>query len=150
MAIKVFGIICLFIWFLSEPNIKNRQLEYNGSTVMTTFEIEDKFYGKYKGRKSGFLSLNNDGSGIYRYDYPEMSPECYGENIEFIWGFIVDDNGEIVKFKRSYGYSYPIIYNCTGENAFQGCTRRAMVDYVLEYDNGTITISSSDDWEKTD
>ncbi|MCK5279863.1 MAG: hypothetical protein KAI99_15430 [Cyclobacteriaceae bacterium] len=150
MAIKVFGIICLFIWFLSEPNIKNRQLEYNGSTVMTTFEIEDKFYGKYKGRKSGFLLLNNDGSGIYRYDYPEMSPECYGENIEFIWGFIVDDNGEIVKFKRSYGYSYPIIYNCTGENAFQGCTRRAMVDYVLEYDNGTITISSSDDWEKTD
>ncbi len=117
MAIKVFGIICLFIWFLSEPNIKNRQLEYNGSTVMTTFEIEDKFYGKYKGRKSGFLLLNNDGSGIYRYDYPEMSPECYGENIEFIWVFIVDDNGEIVKFKRSYGYSYPIIYNCTGENA---------------------------------
>ncbi|MCK5103557.1 MAG: hypothetical protein KAR17_12125 [Cyclobacteriaceae bacterium] len=150
MAIKVFGIICLFIWFLSEPNIKNRQLEYNGSTVMTTFEIEDKFYGKYKGRKSGFLLLNNDGSGIYRYDYPEMSPECYGENIEFIWGFIVDDNGEIVKFKRTYGYSYPIIYNCSGENAFQGCSKRTMVDYVLEYDDGTITISSSDDWIKID
>lgn len=145
---KVFGIICLFIWFLTEPNTKNRRLEYNGSTVMTTFEIDNKFYGKYMGRKSGFLQLNRDGNGIYRYDYPEMSPACYGENIEFIWGFIVDENGETVRFKRSYGYSYPIVYNCSGENAFQGCSKRAMVDYVLEYDDGTITISSSDDWEK--
>ncbi|MCK5705059.1 MAG: hypothetical protein KAI29_28100, partial [Cyclobacteriaceae bacterium] len=58
--------------------------------------------------------------------------------------------GEIVKFKRTYGYSYPIIYNCSGENAFQGCSKRTMVDYVLEYDDGTITISSSDDWIKID
>ena len=148
MITKVIWIISLFIWSLSEPNIKTRQLEYNGSTVMTTFEIEGKFYGKYMGHKSGFLLLNSDGSGIYRYDYPEMSPACYGENIEFIWGFIVDENGETVKFKRPYGFSYPIVYNCSGDNAFQGCTKRAMIDYVLEYDDGTITISSSDDWEK--
>ena len=62
----------------------------------------------------------------------------------------IDENGEIVKFKRTYGYSYPIIYNCSGENAFQGCSKRSMVDYVLEYDDGTITISSSDDWIKID
>jgi len=149
MIMKFIGITYMFIWFLTETGTNTRQLEYNGSKVMTTFEIEDRFYGKYTGRKSGFLQLNSDGSGIYRYDYPEMSPDCHGGKIEFIWGLIIDENHEIVRFKRSYGYSYPIIYNCTGKNAFQGCTRRAMVDYVLEYDDGTITISSSDDWEKT-
>lgn len=145
---KVVGVVYLLILFLSGSNGKNRQLEYNDSKVMTTFEIEDKFIGKYMGRKKGFLQLNSDGSGVYQYDYPGLSPDCPGKNITFTWGFIIDDNLEIVKFERPYGFSYPIIYNCSGENAFQGCTKRSMIDYVLEYDDGTITISSSDDWKK--
>ena len=147
---KVLVLFFLFYPFLTEPKEKTRQLEYNGSMVMTTFEIDAKFLGKYMGNKSGFLTLDDNGEGIYQYDYPGISPECHGGNIEFRWGFIIDENEEIVRFKRSYGYSYPIIYNCSGENAFQGCTKRAMVDYVLEYDDGTITISSSDDWVKID
>lgn len=127
-----------------------RKLEYNGKEISTTTNIEEKFIGRYKGHKSGFLVLQKDGSGIYRYDYPGMSPDCQGDEIKFRWGFLIDDQGNIVKLKRDYGYSYPIIYNCSGDNAFQGCTKRDMVDFILEYNDGTITISSSDDWVKTD
>ena len=144
---KVFGVSYLLILFLSGSNEKTRQLEYNGSKVMTTYNIDTKFIGKYVGSKKGFLLLNSDGTGVYQYDYPGLSPDCPGKEITFNWGFIIDNNHEIVKFERPYGFSYPIIYNCTGENAFQGCTKRSMIDYVLEYDDGTITISSSDDWE---
>jgi hypothetical protein len=144
---NAFLIIFLTLFALL-PNEKVRQLEYNGALVMTTFDIEHKFLGKYAGSKQGFLELSNDGSGMYQYDYSGLSPDCPGDIIEFKWGFILDENGDILKFKRSYGYSYPIIYNCSGENAFQGCTKRAMIDYVLEYEDGTITISSSDDWIK--
>ena len=147
---KALAIIYLFILPFTLANEKTRQLQYNGSKVMTTFKVDDKFIGKYMGSKKGFLQLDPNGNGIYQYDYPGLSLECPGENIEFKWGFIIDENGEIVKFKRTYGYSYPIIYNCSGENAFQGCSKRTMVDYVLEYDDGTITISSSDDWIKID
>lgn len=144
-------ILLFFVFnYFSNPNEKTRQLEHNGSKVLTTFEIESKFLGRYKGSKMGFLQLDNDGNGIYRYDYSGLSPDCPGERIEFKWGFIVDESGEVVKLERSYGYSYPIIYQCSGENAFQGCTKRSMVDFILVYDDGTITISSSSDWIKSD
>ena len=142
-------ILILFIVQQILPIEKTRQLEYNGSKVTTTFSIDHKFIGKYQGSKKGFLQLNSDGSGVYQYDYQGLSDNCSGETITFDWGFIVDEHGDIVKFKRPYGYSYPIIYNCSGVNAFQGCTKRSMVDYILEYDDGTLTVSSSDDWEKT-
>ena len=145
---RAFALLFLFSSFQFASNIKTRQLEVNGSKVTTTFEIDRKFLGKYMGSKKGYLLLDEDGNGIYQYDYPGITPDCPGETIDFKWGFILDENGEIVRFKRAYGYSYPIIYNCISENAFQGCTRRTMVDYVLEYDDGTITISSSDDWVK--
>ena len=145
---KVLILIFILFQFFSESNEKNRQLEHNGSIVMTTFEIDGKFLGKYKGSKLGFLQLDNDGNGVYRYDYSGLSPDCPGEQIEFKWGFLLDESGDVVKLERSYGYSYPIIYNCSGENAFQGCTKRTMVDFILVYDDGTITISSSDDWVK--
>ena len=145
---KLFSAIFILISLPFSPNEKVRQLEYNGAMVKTTFDVEHKFIGKYTGSKKGFLELNHDGNGVYQYDYSGLSPDCPGETIEFKWGFIVDEQGEILKFERSYGYSYPIIYNCSGENAFQGCTKRTMIDYILEYDNGTITISSSDDWIK--
>ncbi len=147
---KIISIVLLLLSLQINPSEKIRQLEYNGSKVKTTFAIHKKFLGTYKGRKKGFLKLNSDGSGVYKYDFPLLSTACPGEDININWGFIVEDNGEIVRFKRKYGYSYPIIYNCSGENTFQGCTKRAMIDYLLEYDDGTITISSSDDWEKTD
>jgi len=147
---NLFILIFLSVPCFLELDEKIRHLEHNGSQVLTTYEIDDKFIGQYSGSKSGFLQLNSDGNGIYRYDYSGLSPMCPGAQIEFKWGFILDESGEVVKLERSYGYSYPIIYNCSGENAFQGCTKRSMVDFVLVYDDGTITISSSDDWIKED
>jgi hypothetical protein len=147
---KILSVLLLLLSLQINPSEKIRHLKYNGSTVKTTFEIDNKFLGKYQGHKSGFLQLNSDGSGVYKYDFPRLSTACPGEDIDINWGFIVEDNGEIVRFKRDYGYSYPIIYNCSGENTFQGCTKQTMIDYLLEYDDGTLTISSSDDWEKTD
>jgi hypothetical protein len=140
----------LFIAFFTmhQSGTGIRQLEYNGAKVTTTFEIEDKFYGKYLGNKQGFLQLNADGSGIYKYDYTGLSRSCDGELIEIRWGFVLDKNNEIVRAERPYGYSYPIIYNCSGVNAFKNCTERSMVDYILVYKDGSITISSSDDWKK--
>ena len=146
---KILSSLILLTCLQIIPSESTRLLEYNGSMVKTTFTIDKKFLGRYNGNKNGFLQLNDDGSGIYQYDYPKLSSDCSGEDITFRWGFIVDENGEVLKFERSYGFSYPIIYNCSGENAFQGCTTRFMVDYILAYDDGTITISSSDDWEKS-
>jgi len=146
---KIIALFFLSLIFGFSSSEKTRQLEYNGTLVMTTWDIERKFLGKYKGSKKGFLQLEKDGSGVYRYDYPGLSPDCHGEQINFNWGFILDESGQVVKLERSYGYSYPIIYNCSGENAFQGCTRRNMIDFILVYKDGTITISSSDDWVKT-
>lgn len=147
---KVIVFLALSLLFSSQTGLSVRQLEFNGSKVNTTFDIDAKFYGKYQGSKQGFLQLNSDGSGQYNYDYSGLSKSCSSEVIEFDWGFVVDENNEIVRFERPYGYSYPIIYNCSGDNAFQGCTKRTMVDYILVYDNGTITVSSSDDWKKLD
>ena len=146
---KILSTLILLTCLQIIPSESTRLLEFNGSMVKTTFTIDKKFLGRYNGSKNGFLQLNDDGSGIYQYDYPKLSSDCPGEDITFRWGFIVDENGEVLKFERSYGFSYPIIYNCSGENAFQGCTTRFMVDYILAYDDGTITISSSDDWEKS-
>jgi hypothetical protein len=138
--------IALFTFHQSGTSI--RQLDYNGTKVTTTFDIEEKFYGKYQGNKQGFLQLNPDGSGIYKYDYTGLSKSCDGELIEVNWGFVIGENNEIIRAERPYGYSYPIIYNCSGANAFKNCTERIMVDYILVYKDGTITISSSDDWKK--
>lgn len=145
---RLFGATFLLFCMWGGTQDKDRDLEHNGAKVHTTFDVDKQFYGKYKGRKSGFLMLQEDGSGIYQYDYPGLSPDCAGKEITFKWGFILDENGEVVSFKRSYGYSFPIIYNCTSTNTFQGCTKATMVDYILVYDDGTITVSSSDDWKK--
>ena len=119
--------------------------------VKTTYQVDEKFYGVYTGRKNGHLKLNSDGTGAYLYDYQAFLPEnCEKGEIPFDWGFILDEKGEIVKFERSYGYSYPIIYSCTGLNSFQGCTQTSLIDYLLVYKDGTITVSSSDDWHKVD
>ena len=126
-----------------------RMLTLNEKEVKTTFKVDKKFYGLYKGRKSGYLKLNEDGTGSYLYDYQAFLPDnCEEGEIPFEWGFVIDEKGEVVKFERSYGYSYPIIYSCSGINSFQGCRVTSMVDYILVYKNGNITVSSSDDWKK--
>jgi hypothetical protein len=126
-----------------------RYLEYEGVKVKTTFRIDQKFIGKYSGKKTGYLILNEDGSGIYSHDYHGFRKnDCHDGEIEMQWGFLIDENGEVVRFERPYGYSYPVIYYSTGEGGFQDCTKSALVDYILEYEDGTITISSSDDWVK--
>ncbi len=128
---------------------KYRFLTHNHNEVKTTFKVDDKFYGTYKGRKQGYLTLKSDGTGVYRYDYQAFLPEnCEAGEISFDWGLIVDENDELVKFQREYGYSYPIIYSCNGNNSFQGCTKTSLIDYILIYNDGTMTVSSSDDWEK--
>lgn len=131
------------------PDSLIRALKHNHHAIKTTFNVDDKFYGKYSGKKSGYLLLNKDGTGIYKYDSYLFLPEnCDEEEITFLWGFLTDENGEIVKFERDYGLSYPILYSCNGESSFQGCSKTSMIDYLLVHKDGTIAVSSSDDWEK--
>ena len=47
-------LILVFVQYHETPD-KNRHLEHNGSKVLTTFEIDKKFFGVYKGEKLGFL-----------------------------------------------------------------------------------------------
>jgi len=143
------SVVIIWLLLFPAPTLESmRQLEYNGTKINTTFEVDQKFYGKYQGNKSGYLQLNKNGTGIYKYDYAGLSKSCKGELIEFNWGFVLNENNEIIRAKRPYGFSYPVIYNCSGENSFKNCSERIMVDYILVYEDGTITISSSDDWKK--
>ncbi|HBH22150.1 MAG TPA: hypothetical protein DDY13_01880 [Cytophagales bacterium] len=131
---------------INSVNQGHRILVHEESEVNTTFHVQPKFYGKYSGRKEGFLLLNEDGSGIYKYDYSFKNQGCDVQEIRIKWGFIVDESGKTVRFERPYGYSYPIIYESTTEDGFKGCTRGSLVDYLLVYKSGKITVSSSDDW----
>jgi len=132
---------------LSEAQI--RYLNYEGAKVKTTYAVPEKFLGKYSGRRSGYLILNSDGTGTYHHDYIGFRKNgCNNGKIEIQWGFIVDEKNKIVHFERPYGQSYPVLYFSTGEGGFQDCTKTSFVDYILEYQDGTITVSSSDDWVK--
>ncbi len=145
----IFAALILWSFKGQDNNFDERLLRHNEKEIKTTFDVDQKFYGLYKGRKSGFLQLNSDGTGSYKYDYQAFLPEnCEAGEIAFNWGFILDDKGEPLKFERSYGYSYPILYSCSGANSFQGCTKTSLVDYILVYKDGTMTVSSSDDWKK--
>ncbi len=124
-------------------------MTYNGSEVKTVYDVNSKFYGEYKGRKSGFLILKENGTGQYRYDIFGFAPtSCIKQTIEIEWGFLLDDNGEIVEFKRDYGLSYPILLKSTGDTKFQGCQKEIMLDFIMEYKDGQLGVSSSDDWIK--
>ena len=126
-----------------------REMEYNGSTVTTTYGVDAKFYGTYKGRKSGFLTLKNDGTGTYAYDVFGFAPAtCKKQPITIEWGFLLDENNKVVSFSREYGQSYPILLKSTGETKFQGCQKEVMLDFIMVYKNGQLGVSSSDDWVK--
>ncbi|MEM7107715.1 MAG: hypothetical protein AAF519_05765 [Bacteroidota bacterium] len=137
--------LSLLILFLTEV----RTIEYNGRKVRTTFIAPEQFYGVYKGDKEGFLQLNEDGTGEYQYDVFGFAPaNCIDNAIAIEWGFIVNDLDERISFKREYGYSYPILLKSISDIKFQGCRKEVILDFILEYKDGSLGVSSSDDWVK--
>ncbi len=129
-------------------NTDERIIIYRGEEYKTTIEVAGRFIGTYKGRKSGYLVLNKNGTGSYKYDMFGMaSASCKRTEITLEWGFLVDSTNTIIKRKRSYGFSYPILLKSTSETNFQGCRTPVMMDYILDK-NGVLNVSSSDDWKK--
>ncbi len=128
---------------------KVRRIAYGDIEYNTTFDVDAVYLGIYKGRKTGYLSLKDDGTGEYKYDIFGFAPaSCERKAIKFIWGFILDKENRIVKNKRHYGISYPILLQSTGSNSFQGCRTLVLKDFILDRGN-SLHISSSDDWQKT-
>lgn len=141
-------LIYFLSWFLPGSQDDIRIFEYQGSKVRTTYKVEDHFLGTYSGRKSGYLELYKSGLGVYKYDVFGFALKgCTANAIKFEWGFLVDDDNEIVKFKRDYGFSYPILMRSISENSFKGCREEIMLDFIFEKE-GNLHVSSSDDWKK--
>ncbi|MEM1407075.1 MAG: hypothetical protein AAGG59_09895 [Bacteroidota bacterium] len=139
----------LFIFALLLATNDVRNILYNGKEVRTTFNTANKFYGVYSGKKKGYLKLNKDGTGEYKYDVFGFAPaDCKAEAIAIEWGFIVNESDEIVSFKREYGQSYPVLLKSTSTAKFQGCRREVILDFIMEYSDGSLGVSSSDDWKK--
>lgn len=131
------------------PEEKIREMVVEGNSVRTTFSPGSRFIGRYTGKKSGYLLLNADGTGEYCYDVFGIAPShCKPGVILFEWGFLVDQENKLIRNKRDYGYSYPVLFISTSQISFQGCSKRVFVDYILEYSNGDLHVSSSDDWVK--
>jgi hypothetical protein len=129
-------------------NSDDRIINYRGEDYNTTILVEDRFIGTYKGRKSGYLILNQDGTGTYKYDMFGLAPSsCKRQPISFEWGFLVDSTNTVITRKRSYGLSYPILLKSTSVTTFQGCRTEVMMDYILDK-KGVLNVSSSDDWKK--
>lgn len=128
---------------------KIRTINYNGKDVRTTYDVPANFIGTYQGKKLGYLQLNADGTGAYHYDIFGFAPsDCPEGAISIEWGFLLDENDELVSFEREYGRSYPILMKSTGTTQFQGCRKEVMLDFIMSYENGQLGVSSSDDWIK--
>ena len=120
MNIILFAICLNFTGIFSSVNDKDRAITYNGTNYHTTYAVPTEFIGVYEGRKTGFLKLNANGTGEYKYDILGYAPaSCERKPIAFIWGFILDKKGEIIKNERDYGFSYPILLQSTVANSFQ-------------------------------
>lgn len=144
LYIIFFPILSLFQSQVSNDKI----ITYRGDDYNTTTKVNAKFIGTYNGRKSGFLVLKEDGTGSYRYDIFGLAPaSCKRTTIELEWGFLTDSTNTIIKRKRSYGYSYPILLESKSATTFQGCRTPVMMDYILDK-GGVLNVSSSDDWKK--
>lgn len=147
----VLSYIFSFILGLSSTGDNTRMMQYNGSSVKTTYQVPSQFYGLYKGRKSGYLELKNDGTGTYKYDVFGFAPEsCKKVAIDIEWGFLVDEDDEVVSFSREYGDSFPILMKSVSETKFQGCRKEVLLDFIMVYEDGKIGVSSSDNWVKQD
>jgi hypothetical protein len=149
MIAILFSLLSLNLGFFgSFTGEKDRIIIYYGEEVATTFAVPEEFLGIYEGRKTGYLKLNADGTGEYKYDIFGLAPaSCERKPIQFQWGFILDDEGKIIKNKRDYGFSYPILMESTGSNSFQGCRKPVMKDFILRRGE-SLHVSSSDDWVK--
>ena len=136
--------------FFSFATTKDRIMIYNNQEVKTTFDVDERFIGRYEGEKGGYLLLNADGTGEYKYDYFGFAMDhCEEGFIKLEWGFVYDHGGKVLYFDRQYGLSYPVIYKAVGKNSFKGCAEQMLLDYILIYDDsGVISVSSSSDWEK--
>ncbi len=146
MKFVTFTLVLIVSAFYSD---KIRMISYNGSSVKTTFDVPAHFYGTYKGLKTGYLTLNEDGTGEYRYDvFGFGTPSCKEEVIRIEWGFLIGEEDSLVTFEREYGLSYPMLMKSTGATQFQGCRKEVMLDFIMEYKDGRLGVSSSDDWEK--
>ncbi len=145
---KYLLLLPFFLLYGKPDNEKTRTIHYEGKDYLTTFEVPEKFKGIYKGSGEGYLELREDGTGTYHYDIFFAPPECRKAPIPLEWGFLLDDDSRIVFFNRKYGKSYPILFKSTGDTSFQGCRQEVMLDFILEYDDGPLIISSSDDWVK--
>ena len=142
----------LFIFIVSFlatfQNTNERIIVYGGEEFRTTIKVNEAFIGTYEGRKAGYLKLNADGTGEYKYDIFGYAPaSCERKPIKFIWGFILDKEGKITSKKRDYGNSYPILLQSTGNNSFQGCRTVVMKEFILDRGK-SLHVSSSDDWQK--
>jgi len=132
---------------VSDTSIKIFRIE--NENIRVTCEVDEMFFGLYKGDKTGYLLLNRDGTGEYKYDIFGVAPVgCQEGIIKMEWGFPVDKDNNTVKFKKVYGYSYPVIFKCTGGICFQGCSKVYILDFILDKNDGRLHVSSSDDWEK--
>jgi hypothetical protein len=141
-----FCFYCLGLWL--PVTEKDRVIAYGEIKYNTTFAVPAEFIGLYEGRKSGFLKLNADGTGEYKYDIFGYAPSsCERKAINFIWGFILDKDGNLSKNERDYGFSYPILLQSTGVNSFQGCRTAVLKDFIL-IKGQTLHVSSSNDWQK--
>ncbi|BDD08932.1 hypothetical protein FUAX_13640 [Fulvitalea axinellae] len=125
---------------------KEGEIVYEGKKISTVAPNSTRFLGKYKGKKSGFLQLNADGSGKFKYDFV-VGKNCSSEAFDIEWGFIKGDDGKPVKFKREYGHSYPIFYVSKSGKQFKGCREEVFLDWLLVKKDG-IHVSSSDDWKR--
>ena len=149
MNIVLFTVWLSFIGVFSSVGERDRAIIYNGTEYHTTYAAPIEFIGVYEGRKSGFLKLNADGTGEYKYDIFGYAPaSCERKPIAFIWGLILDKEGNLLKNERDYGFSYPILLQSTGSNSFQGCRTDVLKGFILNRGK-TLHVSSSDDWQKT-
>jgi hypothetical protein len=149
MNIILFSIWLSFFGIFSTASEKDRPISYNGTNYQTSYAAPAEFIGIYEGRKAGFLKLNADGTGEYKYDVFGYAPaSCERKPIAFIWGFILDKDGNLLKNERDYGFSYPILLKSTGSNSFQGCRTEVLKEFILNRGK-TLHVSSSDDWQKT-
>jgi len=146
---NIFVILISFVLSGQKSIPEIQVFNIDGKEVRVTHTTDRNFFGKYSGAKGGYLNLNEDGTGEYQYDYYGYAlPSCQPGPIIFNWGLLLDKNNQVVKFDRDYGYSYPIIYQSSGTISFQGCRKKYLVDYLMVRKDGSIGVSSSDDWEK--
>ncbi|BDC98933.1 hypothetical protein [Persicobacter psychrovividus] len=141
---KLFFTILMSLFFFD--NNSSTVFSYNGKSIEVNASIGKKFVGTYKGAQGGYLELHADGTGFYKYDYA-FGP-CKNTPIPIQWGMIKDAKGSAVRFNRKYGQSYPIFFKSTAGARFRGCKEEVLEDFLLVYKNGTIEVSTSDDWKK--